>query len=116
MKTNELIPAVATHPGYLIKEEIECRNITQKEAADKLGINLNIMSALLSGNENLTPAIAIKLEDLLDIDAEYWLRMQIQFELDSLRVKHIKDFERQNMPDKLRSNMLNFIARNVAVF
>jgi HTH-type transcriptional regulator/antitoxin HigA len=106
---------VATHPGYLIKEELECLDLSKHEMAEKLGLDLSAMNALLEGNENVTPTLAMNLEKMLGIDAEYWLRMQIQFELDTLRIKHKKEFEQQNVPSQLRNNMLNFILRNVAI-
>jgi HTH-type transcriptional regulator/antitoxin HigA len=115
MKSKELIPAEATHPGQLIQDEIESLGVTQKEVATQMGIAVNILNELISGKRNLTPALALKLESFFGIDAEYWLRLQIQFELNTLRIKHKKEFEKKDIPKQLQTNMLKFISQNAAV-
>jgi len=115
MKSKELIPAEATHPGQLIRDEIESLAITPQEAATKMNITANVLNELISGKRNLTPALALKLESFLGINAEYWLRLQIKYELDTLRIKHKKEFERQDVPVPLRTNMLKFISQNASV-
>jgi HTH-type transcriptional regulator/antitoxin HigA len=115
MKSRELIPAEATHPGQLIQDEMEILGITQLEAAVQMDIAVNILNELISGKRNLTPALALKLEGFFGIDAEYWLRLQIKFELDILRIKHKKEFEKKDVPRQLQINMLKFISQNTAV-
>ncbi len=114
MNNKDLIPAEATHPGYLIKEEIECLGINQKEAAQKLGLASNVLSELINGKRNITPVLALKFESFFGIDAEYWLRLQIKFELDTLRIKHKKELQSKEIPNKLRNNMIEFISKNAA--
>jgi HTH-type transcriptional regulator/antitoxin HigA len=115
MKSKELIPAEATHPGQLIRDEIGSLGVTQKEVATQMGIAANVLNELITAKRNLTPALALKLEQVFGIDAEYWLRLQIKFELDTLRIKHKKEFEKKDIPGPLRTNMLKFISQNAAV-
>ena len=41
MITNKLVPFIATHPGEVIKDEIEARNISQQTFASLLGVEVS---------------------------------------------------------------------------
>jgi antitoxin HigA-1 len=81
------IPAKATHPGVLLFDEIEYRGISQRELADTMNIAPPVLSEIIHGKRNLTAALALKLEKALDIDAITWMRLQVKFDIDSLRIK-----------------------------
>ncbi len=83
----DTIPAKATHPGVLLFDEIEYRGISQKELADSINIAPTVLSEIIHGKRNLTAALALKLEKALDIDAITWMRLQIKYDIDSLRIK-----------------------------
>lgn len=85
--TPDTIPAKATHPGVLLHDEIEYRGISQKELADTMHIAPTVLNEILHGKRNLTAALALKLEKALDIDAITWMRLQIKFDIDSIRIK-----------------------------
>ncbi len=89
--TKDVIPAFATHPGILLRDEIEYRNIKQKKLAEELGIATTVLSELIHGKRNISPEIALKLEKVLDIDALLWMRLQVKFDVDNLRIKQRKE-------------------------
>ena len=99
MKTNntlnELTPGQVFHPGEDLKDELEARNISQAELAEKLGMNRSQVNEIIKGKRNITADLALLLEKVLGIDAEYWLNAQKQYELDKARVNK-KLQERQN--------------------
>jgi len=102
--TPEMVPGNATHPGTLLKEELEVRKIKQVAFSKSIGIAANVLSELINGKRNITPAIALKLESALSIDAEYWMRLQIRFEIDTIRIKHKNELKRINLsPDRRKS-------------
>jgi len=45
------------------------------------------------------------LESALDIDAEYWMRLQIRFEIDTIRIKHKNELKRINVSPKRRKSL-----------
>jgi antitoxin HigA-1 len=45
-------------------------------------------SELLHGKRNVSAATALKLEDILGISAEYWMRIQVYHDLLVERQKH----------------------------
>lgn len=88
METNkytEHIPFAAVHPTEIVKDEIKARGMSQKELAFRMGMKTSNLSRMLKG-ENITPAIAAKLELALDIPSEFWLNLQSQYEIDSKNV------------------------------
>lgn len=87
---NDLIPASATHPGVLLKDEILSRGMKQIELADKIGVAKNVMSELISGKRNITADIAVRLEAALEIDAEFWMKYQAAYDIDKVRIKNKK--------------------------
>lgn len=79
-KTNN-IPFRAVHPVEIIKDEIKARSMTQKELAERMGMKAPNVTRLLKG-ENITASIAQKLEDALGIPADFWMRLQTQYDRD----------------------------------
>lgn len=84
---NTLLPKYPTHPGILIKDElIEMGNVTQKEIAGQLHVSASYLSEVINGKRTINASLAIGLEEVLGISAEYWLRFQSQYDLDMLRI------------------------------
>ena len=83
MATNEtnFTPFKAVHPAEIIKDEIKARAMTRKELAERMGMQAPNVTRLLKG-ENITASIARKLEDALDIPADFWMRLQTQYDKD----------------------------------
>ena len=88
MATNTNIPFEATHPGTLIKDELEVRDdITQKDLAMLLGVKPSFLNEIIKGKRPITADIAILLEKTLDIPADYWMKIQSQYEIDLAKIK-----------------------------
>ena len=82
-----ILPKYPTHPGTLIKDELtEMENITQKELASQLGVTASFLSEVINGKRSINASLAIGLEKIFGIPAEYWLRFQSQYDLDLLRL------------------------------
>ena len=81
MATNakSIIPAVATHPGSVLKRELKARGIKQKDFAEAIGMPASNLSALIKGNRNITESIAIKLEEALGIPYQNWMNLQNRY-------------------------------------
>ncbi|MHC8948492.1 HigA family addiction module antitoxin [Sphingobacterium hungaricum] len=43
------------------------------------------MSEILKGKRNISPKLAVRLERVLGIDAEYWLNLQLSWDLQNAR-------------------------------
>ena len=102
--TPDTIPGKATHPGVLLFDEIEYRGISQKQLADSMNIAATVLSEIIHGKRNLTAALALKLEKALDIDAITWMRLQVKFDIDSLRIKERDKRKHAAVPYQIRAN------------
>lgn len=87
MTTKNMIPFEATHPGTVILDEINARNISQKELAHELGVLPTFLNEILKGKRAITADFAILLEKSLGISADYWMRFQSQYDIDKARLK-----------------------------
>jgi HTH-type transcriptional regulator / antitoxin HigA len=85
---NNLLPFEATHPGILIKDELDARpDLKQKNLAKELGVKASFLNEIIKGKRPVTADIAILLEKILEIPADYWMKFQSQFEIDKARIK-----------------------------
>lgn len=75
-------PHRAVHPSEIIKDELDARSMSKKEFADRIGMKPSNLSRLLRGDTDITIALAEKLEEVLDIPASFWLRMQSTYNSD----------------------------------
>ena len=88
MATTALLPFEATHPGTLIKDELEVRDdLTQKELATLLGVKPSFLNEIIKGKRPVTADIALLLQNVLGIEAEYWMKFQSQYEIDRAKIK-----------------------------
>lgn len=89
MKTisiKNLIPLNATHPGEHLKDEMEARGIKQKDLAMEIDIPKSTLNEIIKGKRNITTEIALKLENVLDIPAKFWLNAQSNYDIDLHRI------------------------------
>lgn len=87
MKTTEnTIPLLATHPGEILLDEIEANDFSQSDFAKKIGLNKSQLNEIIKGKRNINAELAILLEKALEIDAEYWLEIQKNHDLDKARI------------------------------
>lgn len=83
-----LTPTQATHPGVLIKDELDATlNLNQRTLAKELNVQPSFLNEIIKGKRPLTADIAILLEKVFGISADYWMRFQSQYEIDKARVK-----------------------------
>ncbi len=76
MIANNLIPFEPTHPGEILREELECRGITQTKLANEIGVKVSLLNELINGKRDFTIEYAMMIEAALDIDADFWMNLQ----------------------------------------
>lgn len=94
-------PWLATHPGTILKYELEERELSQKDFAVLIGMQKSHVSELLKGKRPLTKAIADKIEEKLGIPAVSLVNLQTQYEYD-LKLIEQKDVEEQKALNMLK--------------
>lgn len=86
-KASKHIPFEASHPGSLILDEIKFRGINQADLAVQMDLQKSFLNELIKGKRAITADIALLLEKILEIPAEYWMNLQSQYEIDLARIK-----------------------------
>lgn len=91
------------HPGELLKEEIETRNLPQTKLAAQTGISYKVLNDILNCRRPLSAQTALLLEAALGIDAGLLMRMQLDYNM------------RQTASDKSFMKRLNEVRKYAAL-
>ena len=81
MTANSLTPAYPTHPGEILKDEIEYRGISQRKLAEEIGIAYSALNEILNARRPITEKTALLFEAALGINAEPLLRLQMRYNI-----------------------------------
>ena len=68
------------HPGEVLREYLP-EGLGVAEAAKRLGVTRQALSALINGRAGVSASMALRLEAALGTSAEMWLGMQTSFDL-----------------------------------
>lgn len=86
MRANEMTPAFPTHPGDVLKDEIEYRGISQRQLAEEMGIAYSALNEILNARRPVTEKTALLFEAALGVNAEPLLKMQMRYNLQSTKM------------------------------
>lgn len=89
-----------THPGEMLLEEfLQPMGITQKSFAAHLGWSYARLNEIIHGKRGITAESALALADAFNMEAEFWLNLQRDWELWHAKAKHkiIKKFAIPNL-------------------
>jgi antitoxin HigA-1 len=71
-----------THPGEMLLEEfLRPYEISQKDLANRLGISFVRVNELVNGRRGMTPDTALRLERLFGMEAQFWMNLQLAWDL-----------------------------------
>ncbi len=71
-----------THPGRMLLEEfLTPLGISQMELADRIGVSFPRVNELVHGKRGMTPDTALRLERLFGMEAQFWLNLQLAWDL-----------------------------------
>lgn len=90
---NDMVPGDVFHPSEIIRDEMESRNIKQSDIVAASDFGKSGVSLILNGKRGISVPFALVLEQVLNIPAEFWLRLQKNYELSKelLELKKIKN-------------------------
>lgn len=86
MRANDMTPAFPTHPGDVLKNEIEYRGISQRQLAEGMGIAYSALNEILNARRPVTEKTALLFEAALGVNAEPLLKMQMRYNLQSTKM------------------------------
>lgn len=78
-------PYMPSHPGEVLKEEIEYRGISQKQLAERMGVSYTMLNEILNAKRPVTETLALYFEAALGIEAEMLTNMQTRYNMQMAR-------------------------------
>lgn len=75
------INRISTHPGDVLKEEIEARGISQRQFSEMLGVSYTMLNEILNCKRPVTSDFALLVEACLGISPELLINMQSRYNL-----------------------------------
>lgn len=100
----DYIPAIATHPTAILKEELLARGISWQEFAGRLGMKTSIVSGMFKYRKRITSDMAAKFEGALGIDAAFWMSVQKYCDRDAVLIRQRN--EKRKRLSRLRKSPL----------
>jgi addiction module HigA family antidote len=70
-----------THPGEVLKDEIEYRGIPQSRLAKQMGMSYKVLNDILNERRPITTATAMMFEAALDVPADSLMRIQLKYNM-----------------------------------
>ena len=65
----------------LLEEFLKPLGLTQTDLADRLGVSYPRVNELVHGKRDMTPDTALRLERFLGVEAQFWLNLQLAWDL-----------------------------------
>ena len=83
MLANNLIPFEPTHPGELIKDELEANCLTQAKLAESksIGVKPSLLNEIIKGKRGVNTEMALLIEAALNIPADLLLNLQSDYNM-----------------------------------
>ena len=65
----------------LLEEFLKPFELTQTELAERIGVSYPRVNELVHGKRDMTPDTALRLERLFGVEAQFWLNLQLAWDL-----------------------------------
>ena len=85
MIANNVESFVPTHPGELLRDEIECRHLSQRYLADEIGVSYSVVNVIVNGKRSVSPQFALLCEAALGIPAHILIGLQADYDLQIIK-------------------------------
>ena len=73
------------HPSAIVRTNLEAEGWSVTEFSERLGINRSAVSRLIKGRCGITPGMALALERIGWSNADFWMRLQANYDLAQAR-------------------------------
>lgn len=78
---------IPTHPGEILKDELEALDMSAHALAVTLAVPASRIDRIIKGKRAITPDTAIRLSAYFGGAAEFWLNMQTAYDLAMAEMK-----------------------------
>lgn len=85
---SKMVPAHAIHPGEILLDELNVRSLSQADFADLIGMKKSQFNEIIKGKRSINAETALLLEKALKIDADFWLNLQKNYDLNLAKIEN----------------------------
>ena len=83
-----------THPGEMLREEfLGPMQISQRDLATAINVPYQRVNELVNQKRGITPSTALRLAKFFGVSADFWLNLQVRWDLYRAQVKEGKELE-----------------------
>lgn len=86
------------HPGEILQEELAEMNLSANALAQALGVPPNRVTAILREQRGITADTALRLARYFGTTPEFWMNLQMAYELRKAAVDSGQEIERSVQP------------------
>ncbi len=90
-----------THAGEMLKEEfLVPMNISQRDLADAIYVSYQRVNELINKKRGITPSTALRLAKYFGTSADFWLNLQIRYDIfkaqqaEKAEIESIQEFKK----------------------
>ena len=70
------------HPGEILLHEFMLpMGVSELDLAEKGGITLETVKAVIDGKQPVTPEMAVALKDIFSVEPNFWTNLQSEYDL-----------------------------------
>ncbi len=83
-----------THPGEMLREEFLIpMNISQRDLANAIHVSYQRINELVNKKRGITPSTALRLAKFFEVSADFWINLQIRWDLFKAQVAEKSELE-----------------------
>lgn len=83
-----------THPGEMLLEEFLLpMGLTQRELADAIHVPYQRINEIINRRRGITPSTALRLARFFDMSADFWMNLQLRWDLYHAQQAEDKDLK-----------------------
>jgi addiction module HigA family antidote len=77
----------AVHPGEFLRDELEALGVSARQFAAHIHVPPNAITSIMNGDRSITAQMALRLGAAFGTTAEYWLNLQVIYDLKRARAE-----------------------------
>lgn len=82
---HDIFPSEPIHPGEILKDELEARNISEEKFAEMMGVPHAVVNEIVKGKRAITAEDAFRIEAATGIEKCMWMEMQMDYDIQTAK-------------------------------
>ena len=89
------MPRLRSHPGRVLKAELEARKLSANQLALTIRVPANRITSILRGERAVTPETALRLGRFLGTGPAFWMNLQTAYDISVIEEKKGRAIEEE---------------------